>query len=232
MKKHISLKLAVTAILFVFAASCSHKVDYTVQQKQFTVSDSLITVKADYLEISSTSPKLNTWLDSINNAIYNNIIAQKDTIRKFSTEDRMRFRESWPPYELMVLDTVYLKNSNILSVLYTTYSFTGGAHGMTSFVGYNYDMVNQKELGVKDLFKPNTTEEINKILAEYFTNPDNCFASRPTLQLASAVNLAFESFVFTYEQYVLGAYACGPATVTVPYIILEKYLTNPLNLEL
>lgn len=233
MKKHISFKLAITAVLFtVIAASCNHKIDYTVQQKNLNISDSLITVKADYLEITSTSPDMNKWLDSINKAIYSNIIAQKDTIAQFSKDYRIRFNESWPPYELMVLDTVYLKNSTILSVLYTTYSFTGGAHGMTSFVGYNYDIVNQKELLVKDLFNPNATEEINQALAMYFTNPDNCFASQPTLQQVSAVNLAFESFIFTYEQYVLGAYACGPTTVTVPYIVLEKYLINPLNLGL
>lgn len=217
-------------ILAFFMVSCNKRSDYVITQKKIDTTDSLVTVQANYIEITSASKEVNQWLDSINNAVYTNITARKDTIAKYSAEDRKRFKESWPPYELMVGDTVYLSNKNIVSVLYTIYTFTGGAHGMTQFAGYNYDMVQMKELTAKEIFKPEATAEINKLLADYFKDPDNCFMSKPTLEQASAVNLAFESVIFTYEQYILGAYACGPATVTVPIEPLKKYLTRELNL--
>lgn len=223
-------RIPLVFILALFMVSCNKRSDYVITQKQIDTTDSLVTVQANYIEITSASKKVNQWLDSINTAVYTNIMAQKDTIAKYSAEDRKQFKESWPPYELMVGDTVYLSNKNIVSVLYTIYTFTGGAHGMTQFVGYNYDMVQMKELTAKEIFKPEATAEINKLLAEYFKDPDNCFMSKPTLEQVSAVNLAFESVIFTYEQYILGAYACGPATVTVPIEPLKKYLTRELNL--
>lgn len=219
------------ALSFLFG-SCSGQPEYAIQQKEMNTTDSLISVQASYLEFSSPSPELNTWFAGINAAIYHNLTAQKDTISYYSAEDPRRLEEiSWPPYELMMTDTVYLANKNLISVLYTTYSFTGGAHGMTEFAGHNYDLVNRKELTVQDLFKPEATTQINKLLAEYFQNPDNCFSDQPTLEQATAVNLGVESVIFTYAQYVLGPYACGPATITLPLAAIKPFLLMDLNLS-
>ncbi len=231
MKKISVIKNILPALLLsLFVSACNNNVKYTVEQKQLNISDSLVTVQVGYIEMTSSSKEINEWLGTINASVYNDIIARKDTVARYSELDRKRFNESWPPYELIVTDTVYLSNRNIVSVLYSIYSFTGGAHGMTTFIGYNYDIPNMKIITAKEIFRPEATAEINKLLSGYFKDPYNCFMSKPTLEQASAVNFAFESVIFTYEQYILGPYACGPATVTVPVEPLKKYMLQELNL--
>lgn len=230
----ISSKITITTIILaLLTISCnSKKIEYTLQHKSINTSDSLITVQASYIQLSSMSPKVNRWMDSINKAIYNNIIERKDTIAKYSLADRVNFKESRPPYDLAIADTIYLSNNNIISILYTIYSFTGGAHGITQFIGYNYNIEQMKEITVNEIFKKDATPKINQLLADYFKDSYNCFTTKPTLQEVSAVNLAFESVVFTYQQYILGPYSCGPATITVPLEPLKDYIAVSLNLGL
>lgn len=234
MYQFLSLKKFVTAALLVvsavFTLSCNNQAVYTVQKRQIKTSDSLINVDINYIELSSTSPKVNKWMDSINKAIRHKFTDQQDSILKYSRAEREYFKEPRPPYQLMVLDTVYLSNKNIISILYTIYSFTGGAHGMTGFIGYNYDIQNMKELSVDHLFKKGTEPQINQLLCEYMQNPYNCFTTSPTLQEVSSVNIGNESITFIYSQYTLGPYVCGPAVITIPSERLKEYLTPELNL--
>ena len=56
-------------------------------------------------------------------------------------------------------------NGNILSLLFTDYAFTGGAHGGTISSAYNYDLVNKKEISLSDIFKPGS--DYLKFLSDY-----------------------------------------------------------------
>ena len=127
-------------------------------------------------------------------------------------------------YELQVGDSVFMANDQYVSVRLIVYTFTGGAHGITNFYTFNYDVQNQKFLTNQEILNYTNETQINTQLKANFKNPEGCFTTDPTLKDVTAVNFNKNSVCFTYGQYVLGAYACGVAEVAVPRTALKNDL--------
>ena len=147
--------------------------------------------------------------------------------------DANEFFESWQAageerpvwiYELQVGDSVFMANDQYVSVRLIVYTFTGGAHGITNFYTFNYDVQNQKFLTNQEILNYTNETQINTQLKANFKNPEGCFTTDPTLKDVTAVNFNKTSVCFTYGQYVLGAYACGVAEVAVPRTALKNDL--------
>lgn len=132
-----------------------------------------------------------------------------------------------PPfsYQLYIEDSVFMATDNYISLRLTIYTFEGGAHGMTNYCAFNYDVKKGKFLMPEDIIDYTKAEEINSLLAKYFDNTENCFTEIPTLTNGfTALTISPESMCFTYPQYSLGAYACGMAMVTIPDKELQRIL--------
>ena len=117
-----------------------------------------------------------------------------------------------------------MANARYVSVRLMVYTFTGGAHGITNFYTFNYDVQNQKFLTDQEVLNYVNEAQINAQLKANFKNPEGCFTTDPTLKDVTTVNFNKKSVCFTYGQYVLGAYACGVAEVTVPRAALKNDL--------
>ncbi len=122
-------------------------------------------------------------------------------------------------------------NGNILSLLFTNYTFTGGAHGSTVSSTYNYDLVNNKEIKLSDIFKPGS--DYLKFLSEY------CFEDikrqntlmgmdsledmiKPGVDPSMPENyarfvLAADSLIIIFDQYQVGPGAAGSYDVRIGY---------------
>ncbi len=124
-------------------------------------------------------------------------------------------------YELYSTDTVYFVSEDFISTLTEVYTFTGGAHGMTTFYAFNYQPKKQKFLTNQEILNYDKADQINELLAEYFDNKAGCFDTEPTLDKVSAINILPDTLRFTFEQYLLGAYACGIAKIDVPVTKLK-----------
>ena len=151
----------------------------------------------------------------------------------FSSADANEFFQSWQGsgeerpawiYELQVGDSVFMANDRYVSIRLMVYTFTGGAHGITNFYTFNYDVQNQKFLTDQEVLNYVNETQINAQLKANFKNPEGCFTTDPTLKDVTTVNFNKKSVCFTYGQYVLGAYACGVAEVTVPRAALKNDL--------
>lgn len=142
--------------------------------------------------------------------------AQADTF--FTTYGKTEGQEGpeWA-YQLYVKDSVFMATDKYISLRVLVYTFMGGAHGMTDFYAFNYDVQKQHFLTPQDIMDYNKANEINDLLVKYFNNPEGCFSDKPTLTNGfTALNVNPTSVCFTYPQYTLGAYACGVAQVTIP----------------
>ncbi len=126
-------------------------------------------------------------------------------------------------FQLQADYAVEYYNGNILSLSFTDYTFTGGAHGSTISSTYNYDLVNKKEIKLSDIFKPGF--DYLKFLSDY------CFEDikkqnalmgmdsmedmiKPGIDPSMPENfarflLAADSLIIIFDQYQVGPGAAG-----------------------
>lgn len=125
-----------------------------------------------------------TVLDEINSSIYNDIISFKKGVQNQSYEYKQELKNNPDrpkiPFEVYVTYNLGFNKNYILSIPITLYKFTGGAHGMTYIVPYNYDLITGKKLNLKDIFKSGVNYE--KIINNYIfdkisKDPQNYFSA-------------------------------------------------------
>ena len=205
-----------TLIMAVFVAftfmGCQPKVlDLNVKNEKVTVNSENWDITVNRSMFSSADANVNKSCEVLNKKIEKFVNDLQDSLKADANE----FFQSWQGsgeerpawiYELQVGDSVFMANDRYVSVRLMVYTFTGGAHGITNFYTFNYDVQNNAQL------KAN------------FKNPEGCFTTDPTLKDVTTVNFNKKSVCFTYGQYVLGAYACGVAEVTVPRAALKNDL--------
>ena len=125
-------------------------------------------------------------------------------------------------------------NGNILSLLFTNYAFTGGAHGSTISSTYNYDLASNKEINLSDIFKPGSDylnflsdyclEDIKKQNA--LTGMDSMDDMiKPGVDPLIPENfarflLSADSLIIRFDQYQVGPGAAGSYNVRIGY---EKF---------
>lgn len=167
---------------------------------------------------------VNRVVEALIDSLQLDIKAQADTF--FTTYGKM-YDEKGPEwaYQLYVKDSVFMATDKYISLRVLVYTFMGGAHGMTNFYAFNYDVQKQHFLTDQEIINYDKANEINGLLVKYFNNPEGCFSDKPTLTNGfTALNVSPVAVCFTYPQYTLGAYACGVAQVTIPDDVLKGIL--------
>lgn len=130
-------------------------------------------------------------------------------------------------YQLYLRDTVFMATDACISVRLLVYEYQGGAHGITSFYSFNYDLKNRQYLNQEQIIDYNKMEEVDELLKKNFKNEEGCFSDTPTLTNGfTALNISPVDVCLTYPAYTLGAYACGNAMVTIPMAEAKAVLTE------
>lgn len=171
--------------------------------------------------VDSSCMKFNNYTQTLTTGLQDSLIAQAK--RDYAAMDAAG-ETMTGPYQLIVKDSVFQVDENYISVRLLTYTFTGGAHGMTNFYGLNYDIKNRKLLSNQEILDYSKAAGINDLLKKHLQNPDNCFNEIPTIENFSTLNISATSANFTYEQYILGPYSCGYATIAIPLTEMKGML--------
>ncbi len=134
-------------------------------------------------------------------------------------------------------------NDAVVSVLFTMYSDTGGAHPNENFMTFTYDVQAGKELALSDLFAPRAPylQRLSSIAAVSLTQqltasegqmPDTQWIAEGTAPIADN----FRSFTLTktalqlhFDPYQVASHADGPQEVDIPYAQLQDILSERLK---
>ncbi len=221
------------AFLFVFVISVTALAGCQEEVQKLDVKKERVTNKAkdweislDYSVFSSPNPKTKESCEVLNKEVQSLVSGLQDSLKAAATDLFQRMektdipRPSWS-YSLFVTDSVFMATNEYISMRLTVYTFTGGAHGITDFYSFNYDVKNQKMLSSGDIIEHGNPEPVNRLLKSHFKNPENCFTTDPTLDQVTAINFSPTDVCFTYAQYKLGPYVCGAPEVTVPLAELQ-----------
>lgn len=146
-------------------------------------------------------------------------------------EDPMR------PWSYHANATVSLTRPDLVSAFVTTYQYTGGAHGMTTYQGVNVGLVNGEAtiLLLEDLFRPGANARdlaLDAVKESLRANPRAEWfqpGADPDMRGADAALIADfvitpTAITFLIEPYVAGPYAAGAFFVKVPFSTLDREL--------
>lgn len=136
----------------------------------------------------------------------------------------------------------YLDTNELLIMRYSNYEYTGGAHGLSLQVFYNYDKINKKWLKIEDVLNITKENEINKILdktlrKKYKLGPNDSYENAEEIvflsdeiKLSHNFTLSKEGITFHYDLYEMTPYAYGYFNLFVPYEDLKPYLNKNFKL--
>ncbi len=142
------------------------------------------------------------------------------------------------PYEMDITYQQFSHSDAITSLVLTTYQFTGGAHGNTTYQTYTFDLQSGTVIALDDLFtdtsaalalidpivEADITQKIgaDAIDADWLkqgtgTNPDNY----------RSFALDGDNLVFYFPPYQVAFYAAGTQVVSIPLAQLAGVLAPP-----
>ena len=153
------------------------------------------------------------------------------------TADMGSFRASLN-YEQQSQTYVLYQQQNLLSLAFTSYTFTGGAHGNSGTTAASYDLRTGRRLRYADIFRPEADRRLPALLAP---------AVRPLVGLAPGAPLEGQLFVkqmpvthhvfltsggvgFIYQPYEIASYAQGEIRIFLPMSQVRALLREGLPL--
>lgn len=205
--------------------------------KKITVSDK----KSDY-EIDATYPQLISDTDNATVLPFNQKIQQfiTNTSAHFKTElnKASRFGNSLSINYKTNVTTLH--QETILSILFESEYFTGGAHPWHTQDTFNYNVANKQFLQLKDLFKPNS--KYLTAVSDYcyntlkyqleFKDDDQVqldwlkHGTAPTIKNYRHWTLQKDGLLIYFDEYQVAAYVFGRPTVLIPFTALQDVLVK------
>ncbi|MBE2183570.1 MAG: DUF3298 and DUF4163 domain-containing protein [Anaerolineae bacterium] len=158
----------------------------------------------------------------------------EETRQEFVTQATSSFEPMPGPYGLYGTYETTQYSEDIVSLVYTIYQFTGGAHGNSYFWTYTFDLVNGNVISFDDVFLPGSDPlaVIAPIAAAQITETLGDAADAQWIAEGTGENpvnyqnfsLSADGITFYFPPYQVAFYAAGAQTVTIPFTDLAGVL--------
>lgn len=209
---------------------------YSKSPLNFKITPISIDYSNNYISVDIKYPNLSS--SQVNSSKINKVI--KDDVNIFlsslesdgkaSYEDSQNGKFHFFPFNANVTYEVGRNNKNLLSIPVVYYEYTGGAHGLTKMVGYNFNPATGSIVNLSDLFNSNNYLSLIKdtILKDIKSNSDIYF--NDSIDHINSLK-AFTNFYITetdlivfFNQYEIAPYSSGIREFKIPLKSLTKYL--------
>jgi inhibitor of cysteine peptidase len=173
------------------------------------------------------------------NAVFSDMMSSlKESSTAAEAESKQMTDDGYPapgPYMLVVSYSVPYNTSGVLSIVVSTYTYLGGAHGGETWLPFTFDASTGRELTLADLMQNGSgyREYINGVIRQEI---DKMTASEELAEIATFEDigdepwfyLTPEGLVFYFQQYEYFPYAAGIQQFDIPYgdvaaMLLQKY---------
>lgn len=137
------------------------------------------------------------------------------------------------PYESTRTYAVQFVHDSLVSCLITSYEFTGGAHGNSSYEVLNVGYRNGAPaiLHLEDLFKPGSNflrllsnAGMEQMRLAGVAHAEDGSISELNESMLNHFTLSPKGFALHYAPYEVGPYAAGPVDIVIPWKRLESVL--------
>lgn len=247
--KHITVLALLLIITMLFASGCNtpekrnvpvqpgkQDIQSTDQQQTSSVKVQTRTVtgKETAINVDLKIPQISGMKDDKNQQSINEAMSQPSLqMRDQNTKDAREYYQEtqktgdhfWQ-YEVASDYVVHYNQNGILSITTDNYQFTGGAHGGTERLPFNYDLNTGELLSLKDIFSPGfdyqgiideeVKSQIDKQPEIYFEDSEGfkgIGSDRPYYLMPGYV-------VVYFAQYEIAPYSTGMPEFKIP---VEKF---------
>ena len=208
------------------------------------ISQQVTVVSQPYTETNQTPPfTITSQTPQLTGSNDPRVMAFNQRLNALVTKEVDTFRQSFLQNTAPTvnhgssLDVSYTLVSQIADIWSFKFDFSfysdGAAHPGLYSIPLNYDLGQGKELGLADLFLPNSSylEVIsNYCIAELSKQPffEGPFTegAQPTPENYRNWNITPEGLMITFDEYQVAPYAAGPQKVIMPYRELQAII-NP-----
>jgi len=202
----------------------NYNVLFPEKYKNKVVQDSVfIYIKNTYFSGSLINDPVKLLNDNADSAFASYLTTNSDTINMGNA----LFMLSWDFDE----DVKVIYNANdILSLEFSAYYYTGGAHGGYGSIFKNIDLKSGKTILLKDLLKPGYQDALSSIITKALKQQygmtettklsDNGFFVE-TIDPSSNFYLTKKGIGFVYNPYEIACYANGMIDIFVPFSDME-----------
>ena len=200
-------------------------------------------IKAKKSELKAEYPELtnNTSAANFNQLVKSRVTKELGAFRKdvsaLTAADLKMTPAEIGNYIEISYDIAFADN-DLISVNFLESTFEGGAHPNYNYFTINYDLKNNRELKLADLFKPNanylnavssfatkdlqnrkdpTSGENRGLAQDIFKD-----GALPKAENYANWNLTRKGLMFTFAPYQVASYADGTQTVVVPYTEIKN----------
>lgn len=239
MKKLIYLLCIIQLFLFPFstyAANLGIRGDSSIQKVSYTTKsisgkDNLFSYDIQIpvfssIENTTLQRKLNKHLQEEVLAFKNNIMTEAKNASELAKQNGWKFQ----PYSLNITYKVTHNQKGILSFILRYDRYTGGAHGLETWVPYNIHLKDGSKILLENCFK----EDVNfrkiirdTILTQMEKESDKYFPDA-TQKVTETNNFQFylddRGFVFFYPLYEIAPYTSGIPTFSLPVTTIYNKL--------
>lgn len=144
---------------------------------------------------------------------------------------------------MMIKPRILPQQGHLATVVLTSSSYLGGAHGSSSQQYANFDLTQKRKLLLKDVIVPEQKANFEKIAYQHFSQwvLDNQLASSVAeyeqawkFHLTDNFYFGKQGLILQYAEYEIGPYVTGLPKLLLPYeelkgIIQQPYLTKDVQ---
>ncbi|WP_312094284.1 DUF3298 and DUF4163 domain-containing protein [Niallia sp.] len=160
---------------------------------------------------------------------YNSYLRLMKEMEKMKEDPVCKESPSTCQYEYMTNYQVKYNRNSKLSILFTDYQFTGGAHGNTVITTYNFDLKSGNQLTLDDFLKSDREyEKVTNYALAYMKKHPEIFYSDPSefadFKVTNETNfyLSDKGIELIFQQYEVGPYVSGNPSVLIPASIFQN----------
>ncbi len=206
---------------------------YTISTKtmyETSQGTRLTTYRAAYPQLRNTGAAGNAFNNLVESTVSKAISQFKDDTAQLSPTIDLPPAVNRSTIEINY-ETTFANNS-VISVLFHEYTYVAGAaHPNNTTFTVNYDLANNHEIALADLFAPNSDYlawlskySLDKLQTRDYPLFEEGAAAKP--ENFSSWNLEAEGLRITFDPYQVAAYAAGPQVLFIPYSALQP-ISNP-----
>ena len=139
----------------------------------------------------------------------------------------------WLNYEEVVEGRPVYNGGGLLCYATQTYSYTGGAHGLTTLHYSVFDLATLSVVTLADLFLPEALEEVSTLVRGQLMSDYDCttleglgdyFFDPATIEATENFYVDATGVHWEYDPYEIGPYSTGIVTVALPWQRLADLL--------
>ena len=210
--------------------------DVAFEHEWYSNYDNVFLMRGEYDTMQLRTEGFAALTDAVNTFNTEYLANVQNTLTQMEQDARSEYNEYggdyfMGPYEYET--SMFLKRADkeVLSVEEMVYSYGGGAHGMTYFQTYNFDVTTGEEIALEDVIAdkdrlpvilaieilekyPNISywaESLEDAFQEYVTPTDAEYTPEFTW------TLGYDGVTFYFSHYEIGSYVDGVQQVTVAY---------------